>query len=77
MGDQPAPSFTTTCLTEVDDHPTSMGMSGQYVFHLSCYSWCTKLHYSQPIVAPQFPLVAGLAPLPYTGRNFMRKFLPP
>ncbi|KAJ4428178.1 hypothetical protein ANN_24193 [Periplaneta americana] len=32
---------------------------------------------SLPIVAPQVHHDAGWAPVPYTGRNFMRKFLPP
>ncbi|KAJ4439516.1 hypothetical protein ANN_07640 [Periplaneta americana] len=31
---------------------------------------------SLPIVAPQVHHDAGWAPVPYTGRNFMRKFLP-
>ena len=32
---------------------------------------------SLPIVAAQFPYDAGLAPVPYTGRNSLKKFLPP
>ena len=30
---------------------------------------------SLPTAAPQIPHDAGLAPAPYTGRNFLRKFL--
>ena len=32
---------------------------------------------SLPTVASQIPQDAGLAPVPYTGRNCLRKFLPP
>ena len=32
---------------------------------------------SLPIVDSQIFLDAGLAPIPYTGRNSLRKFLPP
>ena len=32
---------------------------------------------SLPTVAPQIPHEAGLAPIPYTNQNTLRKFLPP
>ena len=75
---QPTADLTSTYVLdiEVDNHVASIEVTwGQHVGSSTIIAGLRNKN-SLPIVAPQIAHNAGLAPVPYTGQNSPRKFLP-